>query len=305
MLNETCAVLSHELRRFNNLSWAGLFASAFVLTTAQAALPVLQPAVLTRSAPSISVATDPARPAPLPLQSAPAPVVQPISFTDPTPGYGVNSPFGLRRLPWEPHGRLHAGADFAAPYGSKIVATAEGVVTRAGYNGSYGNFVEIRHPEGLTSFYAHMMRRASVRPGQQVGQGQVIGRVGSTGSSTGAHLHFEMRDARDRVLNPASFVGQSFADASELPIRAAARIPGRVRIAQISGGWPPRALARLRGQDSAATLTRNGRVHARFGGGMGAYQPSGPLPLATPKTAPAGPAAQQPLFAPLGTETAA
>lgn len=159
-----------------------------------------------------------------------------IAFLDPIAGCGVNSPFGMRKMPWEEGGRLHEGVDIAAPAGSLVRATADGVVGRTGVSGSYGRYVEIVHSNGLTSFYAHMQRLAGLKTGQAVTAGQTVGYAGSTGRSTGSHLHFEIR-FNGRPLNPALFLGQTFASAKDLPLTAAARVPRQVRLAQVSR-WP-------------------------------------------------------------------
>jgi murein DD-endopeptidase MepM/ murein hydrolase activator NlpD len=98
----------------------------------------------------------------------------------------VTSPFGYR---W---GRLHAGIDIGVPYGTPIHAAASGTVVLAGWNGGYGNYTCIDHGGGLATCYAHQSSFA-VSTGAQVSQGQVIGYVGNTGHSFGAHLHFEVR----------------------------------------------------------------------------------------------------------------
>jgi murein DD-endopeptidase MepM/ murein hydrolase activator NlpD len=98
----------------------------------------------------------------------------------------VTSPFGYR---W---GRLHAGIDIGVPYGTPIRAAASGTVVLAGWTGGYGNYTCIDHGGGLATCYAHQSSYA-VSGGAQVGQGQVIGYVGNTGHSFGAHLHFEVR----------------------------------------------------------------------------------------------------------------
>jgi murein DD-endopeptidase MepM/ murein hydrolase activator NlpD len=98
----------------------------------------------------------------------------------------VTSPFGYR---W---GRLHAGIDIGVPYGTPIHAAASGTVVLAGWTGGYGNYTCIDHGGGLATCYAHQSSYA-VSGGAQVAQGQVIGYVGSTGHSFGAHLHFEVR----------------------------------------------------------------------------------------------------------------
>ena len=98
----------------------------------------------------------------------------------------LTSPFGHR---W---GRLHAGLDFGVPVGTPVVAVADGVVTQVRYDAAgYGHYVVVRHADGTSSLYAHLSR-AGVRPGP-VQAGDVLGRSGNTGHSTGPHLHFELR----------------------------------------------------------------------------------------------------------------
>ena len=103
----------------------------------------------------------------------------------------VTSGYGQRFHPILGYARMHAGVDFGAPWGSPIVATAPGVVSFAGYHGGHGNFVRLEHGSGLGTGYGHMSRIA-VAPGERVRAGEVIGYVGSTGLSTGPHLHYEM-----------------------------------------------------------------------------------------------------------------
>jgi hypothetical protein len=158
-----------------------------------------------------------------------------IAFEEPVPGHAVVSPFGLRQMPWEEGGRLHQGVDISADAGVPVRAAADGVVVAAGSGGGYGRYVAVRHAEGLTTFYAHLGAiGAGVRPGLAVRAGDSLGRGGSTGSSTGPHLHFEIRDARDRPLNPAMFLGRAFAEKGDLPLDKAKRYSGRVRIAHVS-----------------------------------------------------------------------
>ena len=109
----------------------------------------------------------------------------------PLSGYTrVSSPFGYRICPF--HGReLHGGIDIPAPGGTPIMAAKSGVVVLSTYGSSYGNHVAIAHADGMRTMYCHMSSRA-VSAGQTVSQGQVIGYVGSTGTSTGNHLHFEV-----------------------------------------------------------------------------------------------------------------
>jgi murein DD-endopeptidase MepM/ murein hydrolase activator NlpD len=158
-----------------------------------------------------------------------------IAFEEPVPGHAVVSPFGLRQLPWEGSGRLHEGVDISADAGVPVRVAADGVVIAAGEKGGYGRYVAVRHAEGLTTFYAHLGGIvAGVKPGMTVAAGQSVGRVGSTGTSTGPHLHFEIRDGKDRPLNPAMFLGKAFAEAGDLPLDKAQRYSGRVRMAQVS-----------------------------------------------------------------------
>lgn len=118
--------------------------------------------------------------------------IQPGSggYAWPLPGYTrISSPFAYRNCPY--HGReLHGGIDLPAPRGTSILAAKAGVVSKSTYNASYGNYVVLRHPDGTQTLYAHMSAR-TVTAGQTVHQGMVIGKVGSTGNSTGNHLHFE------------------------------------------------------------------------------------------------------------------
>ncbi len=101
------------------------------------------------------------------------------------------SGFGMRRHPVLGYLRMHKGLDIAAPHGTPIRAAMDGVVALAGRNGGYGNFVKLSHASGLATGYGHMSRIA-VRPGTRVTRGQTIGYVGSTGMSTGPHLHYEL-----------------------------------------------------------------------------------------------------------------
>ena len=219
-------------------------------------------------------------------------------FVSPLAGYAVNSPFGLRKMPWEGGGRLHEGVDIAAPSGVAVRATAAGVVVRSGVDGGYGRFVEIRHDSGLTSLYAHLGRLAKLKTGAWVQPGAVVGYVGSSGRSTGAHLHFEIRHD-GRPLNPVVFMGRAFRSEADLPLTLAARVPRRIRVAQVSE-WPAEILARkARVQAGATTVAfagpRDGRVRA-------VIQPTGKAlvapavertetPVAPPTTTPAAPSA--------------
>ena len=105
----------------------------------------------------------------------------------------VSSPFGYRRHPILGYTRLHTGVDLASPSGTPVMIAGNGVVVRVLKSSSYGNHVEIQHVNGYVTAYNHMSRlSAGVREGVKVRQGQVVGYVGSTGLSTGAHLHYEV-----------------------------------------------------------------------------------------------------------------
>lgn len=98
----------------------------------------------------------------------------------------------------------HTGQDFAAPYGVPVRAVGDGVVIAAGYDGAYGNKVEIRHPDGTVTWYAHMS--AIERTSGRVRAGDVIGRVGSTGNSTGNHVHLEVRPGNGDPVPPLTWL---------------------------------------------------------------------------------------------------
>ena len=119
------------------------------------------------------------------------------------PAEGVfTSGYGMR---W---GRMHRGIDIAAPIGTPIVAAAPGEVMVAGWsNGGYGNLVKLKHPDGSLTLYAHN-NKVLVRKGQEVDQGQQIASMGSTGRSTGPHLHFEVHPAGKGAVNPLAYLPQ-------------------------------------------------------------------------------------------------
>lgn len=115
-----------------------------------------------------------------------------VLITTPMPGRHISSPFGMRFHPILNISRLHAGGDIGAPSGTPIHAAADGIVIIAEVRGGYGNAVVIDHGHSLATLYGHQSAMA-VRPGDIVKRGDVIGYVGSTGLSTGPHLHFETR----------------------------------------------------------------------------------------------------------------
>jgi murein DD-endopeptidase MepM/ murein hydrolase activator NlpD len=106
--------------------------------------------------------------------------------------YRISSRFGSRRDPFTGRASGHMGLDFAAPRGTPILAPAHGTVIFAGWQGAYGRLVEIDHGFGVTTRYAHLTS-ISVQEGQEVGTSDTIGQVGTTGRSTGPHLHYEVR----------------------------------------------------------------------------------------------------------------
>ncbi|MDA9698612.1 M23 family metallopeptidase [Candidatus Pelagibacter sp.] len=111
----------------------------------------------------------------------------------PINGARLSSPFGMRKHPIDGFNKMHRGTDFAAPMGTPIMASGDGVVKKAGWCGGGGNCVVIKHNSTYQTVYAHMSKFANgIRSGKRVKQGQIIGYVGSTGKSTGPHLHYEV-----------------------------------------------------------------------------------------------------------------
>ena len=125
----------------------------------------------------------------------------------PVDGARMSSGFGMRFHPVLGFSRMHQGVDFGAGSGTPIMAAGSGTVSFAGWHGGHGNYVMVKHNKDLSTAYAHMSR-INVKPGQKVRQGQVIGRVGSTGLSTGPHLHYEVW-LKGRPANPVKlkFIG--------------------------------------------------------------------------------------------------
>ena len=111
----------------------------------------------------------------------------------PINGARLSSPFGMRKHPIDGFNKMHRGTDFAAPMGTPIMASGDGVVKKAGWCGGGGNCVKIKHNSTYQTVYAHMSKFArGIKTGVRVKQGQTIGYVGSTGKSTGRHLHYEV-----------------------------------------------------------------------------------------------------------------
>lgn len=116
----------------------------------------------------------------------------------------LTSNFGVRSDPFNGSARMHKGIDIPGPVGTPIYATADGVVARAGWASGYGNLVEISHGNGMQTRYGHMSKLI-VEPNTRVRRGQIIGLMGSTGRSTGSHLHYEVR-VDGAAINPLPFV---------------------------------------------------------------------------------------------------
>lgn len=119
----------------------------------------------------------------------------------------VVSGFGVRRHPVLRVQKMHEGIDVLVRVGTPVVAAADGIVKKAEFSPTYGNYVEISHPaSGYTTLYAHLSRiPGHIRPGKAVERGEQIGFSGSTGRSSGPHLHYEVWDARGRPINPITF----------------------------------------------------------------------------------------------------
>ncbi|ODN68670.1 Murein DD-endopeptidase MepM [Methylobrevis pamukkalensis] len=110
--------------------------------------------------------------------------------------------FGMQRHPLLGYARMHTGVDWSAPRGTPIMSSGDGEIIKAGWMSGYGNYIEVRHSNGYATAYAHMTGFAKgMKKGARVRQGQVIGYVGSTGLSTGPHLHFEIL-VNDRQVDP-------------------------------------------------------------------------------------------------------
>ncbi len=180
-------------------------ALASVAVLAMAAAPSPEPYVAVEDAGAVEPV-----PPPVTAEARPAgPMTRLIAFVTPLKGYAINSAYGLRRLASEARARQHKGVDIAAPQGTSVFVACEGEVLRTGYDsGGYGRFIEVQHPNGMSTLYAHLSR-VDVARGDRLGSGERIGLVGSTGRSTGPHLHFEVR-RNDAQVNPTSVLGQEF-----------------------------------------------------------------------------------------------
>lgn len=125
----------------------------------------------------------------------------------PINGY-ISDGYGIRRNPFSGEGReFHDGLDIAADFGTPVMATADGLVIWAAPHAGYGNAVVLYHTNGITTRYGHLSK-ISVEPGQRVRRGDQLGNVGSTGRSTGPHVHYEVRE-NDQPVDPQRYMGQA------------------------------------------------------------------------------------------------
>ena len=144
-----------------------------------------------------------------------------IPSGQPTAAPMMTSSYGYRRDPFNGHAAFHAGIDFPGRYGQPINAAAAGRVTYVGQRQGYGNVVEVEHGNGLMTRYAHLSGFV-VRTGARIARGDTIGRMGSTGRSTGTHLHFEVR-LNGQPINPRRFL-EARTDALQTQRIATARV---------------------------------------------------------------------------------
>ncbi|TIT04313.1 M23 family metallopeptidase [Mesorhizobium sp.] len=127
-----------------------------------------------------------------------------LPLANPAPGRSVTSPFGVRTDPLLGTAALHSGMDFRAPTGMPAKVTAPGVVVKAGWNGGYGRMVEVDHGNGFATRYGHLSK-INVTVGERLNTGDVIGKTGSSGRSTGPHLHYEIRQ-NGEAIDPLRFL---------------------------------------------------------------------------------------------------
>lgn len=149
----------------------------------------------------------------------------------PVSGVSFTSGFGVRSDPFQGRAAMHAGVDLAGPVGTRIYATADGVVARSKWVNGYGNLVEVDHGRGIQTRYGHLSR-SLVAPGQRVKRGDLIALMGSTGRSTGSHLHYEVR-INGKAVNPVPFMRS---DNYLVALQQRASNPTRVAMGGPSGG---------------------------------------------------------------------
>lgn len=161
-----------------------------------------------------------------------------MSYRQPFKGdYPITQDFG--KTEWS---AFHTGIDYGCPVGTPILASSDGYVFYAGWkNGGYGYCVFIKHPDGNMTLYEHMLSPLSVALGQKVEQSQVIGYSGSTGNSTGPHLHFEAQDKDGKPFDPMKLPLMSFADydptENSKKLKEADELGESVQIVAPAGAW--------------------------------------------------------------------
>ena len=164
----------------------------------------------------------------------------------PINGARLSSGYGRRRHPILGYTKIHRGVDFAAPRGTPIYAAGNGVISYAGRKGAYGNFITIRHNGHYSTAYAHLRNfKRGVRRGRRVTQGQIIGYVGSTGRSTGPHLHYEIH-VNGRKTNPLRLKLPSGRNLKGAELRHFAQIFNDIdsRLPQVDGPLKTRVTSR-------------------------------------------------------------
>ena len=127
-----------------------------------------------------------------------------IPSAKPVKGAHFTSSFGVRSDPFQRRAAMHSGIDLAGPVGTEIYATADGVVGRSRWAGGYGNLIEVNHGKGIQTRYGHLSK-SLVKAGERVKRGQLIALMGSTGRSTGSHLHYEVR-IDGKAVNPVPYM---------------------------------------------------------------------------------------------------
>jgi murein DD-endopeptidase MepM/ murein hydrolase activator NlpD len=211
MSDTTDVEMGRALSRSGGFGLTSVLLRAIVRQTAPAAdggdATGAAPAAATSAQPTLFAAPLAVAPSvpPSPVATPALPGLQPVSGESATPAEApkglVTSPYGWRRDPFTGATRFHSGVDIGLAYGTPVRAAASGQVVFAGANGGYGNMVVIERPSGQQVRYAHLAAQ-NVRAGDVVEQGQVIGQVGNTGRSTGAHLHVEVIE-NGRAVDPA------------------------------------------------------------------------------------------------------
>ncbi len=171
----------------------------------------------------------------------------------PVNGARLSSRFGRRKHPVLGYVKSHTGVDFAAPRGTPIMAAGTGTIKRAGRFGTYGNYVRISHSDGYSTAYAHMSKFArGIKRGARVRQGQTIGYVGTTGRSTGPHLHYEVH-RKGKKINP-----MSLSTLSGKPLVKAELPAFKIRMAEIDALRNSSQLALQQEPELSADLTQGG-----------------------------------------------